>query len=149
MLEAAAVSIAVQVVGPSVRTFDMCVDATATVVCEPLTSAMDMLFMHVSGSFAAHGDARPDTIMVLVEACNVKLIDMDWAGVSGNTFHPVTLYIRRILWTAGVGPGQHLQQEHELKLLQLQINPALRGTVNDWRKMFSNGVQVSNTELDF
>ncbi|KAL0021814.1 hypothetical protein WJX77_003390 [Trebouxia sp. C0004] len=40
-----------------------------------------------SGSFAAQGDARPDNIMVLVEACNVKqmqLIDMDWAGIPGN-----------------------------------------------------------------
>lgn len=79
----------------------------------------------------------------------MKLIDMDWAGVSGNTFYPVTVYNRRILWTAGVGPGQPVQQEHDLKLLQLQINPALRGAVNDWRKMFPNGVQVSNTELDF
>ena len=151
-LEAPAISIAVQLVGPSIRTFDMCVDATATVVCKPLTSAMDMLLMHVSGSFAAHGDARPDNIMVLVEACNVKqmkLIDMDWAGVSGNTFYPVTLNARPILWTAGVGPGQPLQQERDLKLLQLQINPALRGAFNDWRKMFPNGVRVSNTKLDF
>ena len=47
--------------------------------------------VHVSGAFAAHGDARPDNIMVLGEACNVKqmkLIDMDWAGMSGNTFLP-------------------------------------------------------------
>ena len=54
MFEAAAISIAVQVVGPSIRTFDMCVDATATVVCEPLTSAMDMLLIsHLPDSFAA------------------------------------------------------------------------------------------------
>ena len=53
-MEAAAVSIAVQVVGPSVRAFGMCVDATATVVCEPLTSAMDMLLIpHLPDSFAA------------------------------------------------------------------------------------------------
>jgi len=46
--------ITVQVVGPSVRAFGMCVDATATVVCEPLTSAMDMLLIpHLPDSFAA------------------------------------------------------------------------------------------------
>ena len=108
--------------------------------------------VHVSGSFAAHGDARPDNIMVLVEACNVKqmkLIDMDWAGVSGNTFYPVTLNAKTILWPADVGPGQPLQQKHDLELLKLQVNPALRAAVNDWRQMFANGVQVSDMELDF
>lgn len=43
-----------QVVGPSVRTFGMCVDANATIVCEPLTSAMDMLLIpHLPDAFAA------------------------------------------------------------------------------------------------
>ncbi len=46
--------VTVQVVGPSVRTFGMCVDANATVVCEPLTSAMDMLLIpHLPDAFAA------------------------------------------------------------------------------------------------
>ena len=76
----------------------------------------------VSGSFAAHRDARLDDIMVLVEACNVKqmkLVDLDWAGVSGNTFYPVMLNARTNVWPAGVGPGQPLQQKHDLELLQL------------------------------
>ncbi len=90
--------------------------------------------------------------MVLVEACNVKqmkLIDLDWAGVSGNTFYPVMLNARTIVWPAGVGPGQPLQQKHDLELLQLCCDPASRAAVNDWRQMFPNGVQVSNMELDF
>ena len=108
--------------------------------------------VQVSGSFAAHGDARPDNIMVLVEACNVKqmkLIDMDWAGVSGSTFYPVTLNAQTILWPAGVGPGQPLQQKHDLELLKLQVNPALFAAGTSWRKMFPNGVQVSDMELGF
>ncbi len=108
--------------------------------------------VHVSGLFTAHGDARPDNIMVLVEACNVKqmkLIDMDWAGVSGNTCYPVMINAKTIVWPAGVGPGQPLQQKHDLELLQLQVDSALRAAVNDWRQMFANGVQVSDMELDF
>lgn len=34
-----------QVVGPSVRAFGMCVDANSTLVCEPLCPAMDMLLI--------------------------------------------------------------------------------------------------------
>ena len=46
--------VTVQVVGPSVCTFGMCVDANATIVCEPLTSAMDMLLIpRLPDSFAA------------------------------------------------------------------------------------------------
>ena len=90
--------------------------------------------------------------MVLVEACNVKqmkLIDMDWAGVSGNTFYPVTLNAQTIMWLEGVGPGRPLQQKHDLELLKLQVNPALFAAGTKWRKMFPNGVQVSDMELGF
>ncbi len=108
--------------------------------------------VHVSGSFAGHADARPDNILVLVEACNVKqmkLIDMDWAGVSGNTCYSVTLNAQTILWPEGVGPGQPLQQKHDLELLKLHVNPALFAAGTNWRKMFPNGVQVSNMEVGF
>jgi len=108
--------------------------------------------VHVSGSFAAHGDARPDNIMVLVEACNVKqmkLIDMDWAGISGNACYPVMLDAKTFVWPAGVGPGQPLQQMHDLELLQLQVDSATRAAVNNWRQMFASSVQVSDMQLDF
>ena len=43
-----------QVVGPSVRTFGLCVDGNATGVCEPLSPAMDMLLIpHMPDSFAS------------------------------------------------------------------------------------------------
>jgi hypothetical protein len=108
--------------------------------------------VHVSGSFAAHGDARPDNIMVLVEASDVKqmkLIDMDWAGIHGSTCYPVMLNAKTIVWPAGVGPGQPLQQKHDLELLQLQVDSATHAAVNDWRQMFASSVQVSDMELDF
>ena len=42
-----------QVVGPSVRAFGMCVDAKATLVCEPLCPAIDMLLIpHLPQPFA-------------------------------------------------------------------------------------------------
>ena len=34
-----------QVVGPTVRAFGLCVDATLTGICEPLSHAMDMLLI--------------------------------------------------------------------------------------------------------
>ncbi len=108
--------------------------------------------VHVSGSPAAHGDARPDNIMVLVEAGNVKqlkLVDMDWAGITGSTHYPVLLNAKTVVWPEGVGPGQPLQQKHDIDLLQLQVNPATHASVNDWRQMFANGVQVSDMEVDF
>ena len=43
-----------QVVGPSVRVFGLCLDATSTGICEPLSPAMDMLLMpHMPESFAS------------------------------------------------------------------------------------------------
>ncbi|KAL3158975.1 hypothetical protein ABBQ32_011373 [Trebouxia sp. C0010 RCD-2024] len=108
--------------------------------------------VRVSGTCAAHGDARPDNIMVLIEAGKVKqvkLIDMDWAGTVGSTQYPTLLNTRSIVWPDGVGPGQALQQEHDLQLLQLQVNPATRAAANDWRAMFAHSVQVSEMEVDF
>lgn len=43
-----------QVVGPSVRAFGLCVDGTSTGICEPLSPAMDMLLIpHLPDSFAS------------------------------------------------------------------------------------------------
>ncbi|KAL0048118.1 hypothetical protein WJX82_008152 [Trebouxia sp. C0006] len=130
----------ITVVGPSVRAFGMCVDANATVVCEPLTSAMDMLLIpHLPDSFAA--------LASMFEAMPQLVRDLH--RVSGSTFYPVTLNAQTILWPAGVGPGQPLQQKHDLELLKLQVNPALFAAGTSWRKMFPNGVQVSDMELGF
>lgn len=111
--------------------------------------------VHVSGSPAAHEDARPDHIMVLMEAGKVKqlrLIDMDWAGTVGSTQYPMLLNARTIFWPEGVGPGQALQQEHDIGLLQLQMNPALYAAFNSWRIMFQlegHSVQVSSMDVDY
>ncbi|DBA87304.1 TPA: hypothetical protein ACH3X1_004362 [Trebouxia sp. C0004] len=107
--------------------------------------------VHVFGSPAAHWDARPDNILVLVEAGHFKqlrLVDFDWAGVAGSTQYPVLLNAKTIVWPEGVGPGHPLQQKHDIELLQYQVNPATRAAVNEWRQMFANSVQVSNMEVD-
>ena len=68
-----------QVVGPSVRAFGMCVDATSTVMCEPLSPSMDMLLIpHLPDSFAALArmlDAIPQLVKALfcVPCCNAIL----------------------------------------------------------------------------
>ena len=105
----------------------------------------------VLGASAAHGDARPDNIMVLMEASKIKqlkLIDMDWAGPVGSTQYPVLLNTKSIVWPAGVGPGQALQQKHDIALLHLQTNPATHAAVCDWRAMFAHSVQVSDMDVD-
>ncbi|DBA78989.1 TPA: hypothetical protein ACH3X1_008856 [Trebouxia sp. C0004] len=91
----------------------------------------------VSGSPAAHGDARLDNILVLVEAGHVKqlrLVNFDWAGVAGSTQYPVLLNAKTIVWPEGVGPGDPLQQKHDIELLQYQVNPATRAAVNNGGK---------------
>ena len=108
--------------------------------------------VRVSGTPAAHGDARPDNIMVLIEAGKikqVKLVDMDWAGTVGSTEYPTLLNTRSIVWPDGVGPGQALQQEHDLQLLQLQVKPATRVAASDWRAMFAHSVQINDMDVDF
>ena len=90
--------------------------------------------------------------MVLVEQGSVKqmkLIDMDWAGISGRVFYPAMLNAKTILWPAGVGPGKPLQQRHDLDLLQLQVAEPTCVADNNWRRMFANRVQVSDMQLDF
>ena len=87
----------------------------------------------VAGAFAAHGDARPENIMVLVEAGKVKqlkLIDMDWAGSIGSAHYPVLLNTKNIVWPDGVGPGQALQQKHDIELLHPQVYSATRAANN-------------------
>lgn len=63
-----------QVVGPSVRAFGMCVDATSTLVCEPLSSSIDMLLIpHLPQCFAtltSFFSAMPQLVRVLLGACD-------------------------------------------------------------------------------
>ena len=105
----------------------------------------------VAGSLATHGDAGPENIMVLVEAGKVKqlqLIDMDWAGCVGSTHYPVLVSTKNIVWPDGVGPGQALQQKHDIELLHLQVYSATRAANNNWREMFGHNVHVSDMDVD-
>ncbi|KAL0029978.1 hypothetical protein WJX77_011443 [Trebouxia sp. C0004] len=66
-----------------------------------------------------------DNILVLVEAGHVKqlrLVNFDWAGVAGSTQYPVLLNAKTIVWPEGVGPGDPLQQKHDIELLQYQVS---------------------------
>ena len=105
----------------------------------------------VSGLRAAHGDARPDNIMVCVrdgEVVKMKLIDMDWAGAAGRVVYPTLLNTKNIAWPEGVAPGKMLEQKHDIDLLRFQGNIATQSFVNDWRKMFPTSVQVSDMDVD-
>ena len=62
-----------QVVGPSVRAFGMCVDANSMLVCEPLCPAIDMLLIpHLPQPFAMLASlfaAMPQLVSSALEAC--------------------------------------------------------------------------------
>lgn len=72
---------------------------------------------------------------------------MDWAGVVGTARYPSVLNMKTIIWPEGVGPGQLLQQAHDLELLRLQLNPSLRYAVVSWRKMVSYDMKLSDMEV--
>lgn len=105
----------------------------------------------VSGKHAAHGDVRPDNVMVRIKdnaVIDLKLIDMDWAGVVGTARYPSLLNTKTIIWPQGVGPGQLLQQAHDLELLQLQVSPDTRFAELSWRKMVTHSFELSDMDVD-
>ena len=65
-----------QVVGPSVRVFGMCLDANTVGICEPLSPAMDMLLMpHMPDAFASLATLF-SSMPKLVRSTEVPLTDM-------------------------------------------------------------------------
>ena len=106
----------------------------------------------VSGQPAAHGDARPDNILVLMQAGEIvqlKLIDLDWAGIAGEAVYPILLNTRGIQWPAGAAAGLPLQQQHDCELLKLQVDPATAAGTNDWRRLTPHSIpsEVMETEV--
>ena len=105
----------------------------------------------VCKSHAAHGDVRPDNIMVRIKdnaVMDLKLIDMDWAGIVGTARYPSLLNTKTIIWPQGVGPGQLLQQAHDLELLQLQVSPDTRYAELSRRKMVTHSLELSDMDVD-
>ena len=92
----------------------------------------------VDGREAAHGDARPDNILVLMrlgEVADLKLVDLDWAGPAGNARYPTLLNTVAIQWPEGVAAGEPLKQAHDRQLLSLQIDPATAAGTISWRRL--------------
>lgn len=105
----------------------------------------------VSGLPAAHGDARPDNIMICVKdgkVLKLKLVDVDWGFAAGRVVYPALLNTKYIVWPEGVAPGKVLEQKHDTDLLHLQSNRATQSVVCDWRSMFSSSVEVSDMDMD-
>lgn len=100
----------------------------------------------VSGRKAAHGDARPDNILVLMrlgQIVELKLIDLDWAGLAGEEKYPTLLNTVAIQWPDGVAAGQPLEQEHDLELLNLQTHPVRAAATVNWRRLTTQPIAVS------
>ena len=103
----------------------------------------------VDGRAAAHGDARPDNILVLMrqgEIVDLKLIDLDWAGLVGEAKYPILLNTKAIQWPEGVEAGAPLSQAHDLQLLDLQVSPATSGGKRDWRVLTPNLISSQLSE---
>ena len=101
---------------------------------------------------AAHGDTRPDNILVRMQAGEIvqlKLIDLDWAGIAGEAVYPILLNTRGIQWPAGVAAGLPLQQQHDRELLKLQVDPATAAGTNDWRRLTPHSIPsvIMETEV--
>ena len=100
----------------------------------------------VSGRKAAHGDARPDNILVLVrqgQIVELKLVDLDWAGLAGEETYPTLLNTVAIQWPDGVAAGQPLEQEHDLELLNPQTHPVRAAATVNWRLLTAQPIAVS------
>ncbi len=50
-------------------------------------------------------------------AWEVRLVDLDWAGEVGRAVYPPRMS-SLIDWHSAAGPGQQLQQEHDMHLLE-------------------------------
>ena len=75
--------------------------------------------VHFSDSHAAHGDVRPDNIMVRIKdsaVMDLKLIDMDWAGIVGTARYP------------------SLQGSHRHLLPQSDVKSQIAGVVRHWSR---------------
>ena len=103
----------------------------------------------VDGRAAAHGDARPDNILVLMcqgEIEDLRLIDLDWAGFAGEAKYPILLNTKAIQWPEGVEAGAPLSQAHDFQLLDLQVNPATAGGKRDWRDLIQHSIASDMSE---
>ena len=92
----------------------------------------------VCGLPAAHGDARPDNIMIHVrdgEILELKLIDMDWAGAAGRAVYPSLLNVKHLECIDGMEPGRVLDQAHDISLLHLKCTRAVHRLHTDCRWM--------------
>ena len=107
--------------------------------------------VYISESHAAHGDVRPDNIILRIKdnaVVDLKLIDMDWAGIVGTARYPSLLNPKTITWPQGDGPGQLLQQAHDLELLHFQVSPDTQYAELSWRKMVTHSLELSDMDVD-
>lgn len=86
-----------QVVGPTVRAFGLCVDATSTGICEPLSQALDMLLIpHIPDAItklASLFHAMPDLASsLLTHRAHLKHIPAPWGKRLSLVFQIESLY---------------------------------------------------------
>mmetsp|Transcript_27401 Transcript_27401/g.59930 ORF Transcript_27401/g.59930 Transcript_27401/m.59930 type:complete len:660 (+) Transcript_27401:81-2060(+) len=70
--------------------------------------------------YAAHGDLRPPNVMIRkgeTGSWDVRLVDLDWAGIVGRAVYPNPFMSPNIPWHHDAKVGKVLQHEHDLHLL--------------------------------
>lgn len=82
----------------------------------------------VNGQCFAHGDARLPNVCVRQEGqqWRVKFLDFDWAGVAGAHRYPPFMN-SSIRWPAGASPLGIIQQQHDVALLEAEVQLRLEG----------------------
>ena len=82
----------------------------------------------VNGQCFAHGDARLPNVCVKQEGqqWSVRFVDFDWAGVAGVHRYPPFMN-SSIWWPAGATPLAIMQQQHDIALLQAEVELRLEG----------------------
>lgn len=82
----------------------------------------------MNGHSFAHGDARLPNVSAKQEGQQwmVKFLDFDWAGVAGAHRYPPFMN-SSIWWPAGATPLSVMQQQHDVALLEAEVQCQLEG----------------------
>ncbi|KAH8835977.1 hypothetical protein DL96DRAFT_1520667 [Flagelloscypha sp. PMI_526] len=86
----------------------------------PITSVRSQIeaalrFMHEENF--VFGDLRLQNVMVDSQQ-QVKLIDLDWAGIAGEARYPLRMNVHGgIRWARGMAPGELILKEHDWEML--------------------------------
>lgn len=109
---------------------------------ETVTSNLRNILKVLDANNFVHGDLRTNNIIVTVSG-EVKVLDFDWAGISGESRYPQDINTADITWPTGVKGGGRIMKEHD----QYWIEKAIQDlTMSHDLYMLQKGIQELGTE---